>query len=82
MLTEAKKKADAKSGCSIHNCKLTECFYLHQLPEAEMKLRVPCGHLVDRPTVGYAVVECGCGKRWKLKLVEGGQAWNAQEAEL
>lgn len=76
-----------KAWCSIHQCHPQECFFQHNVAEelAEEPLAsiamitLPCHHLCRRPEKEYAVVECQCGKKWKMLLEFGGKAWVAKE---
>lgn len=77
---EQLRRIEEKSMCAQHQVKLTECFELHHQAQElyVLKLRLPCGHLCDRPQGEYGVEWCDAGEhRYKLQLVENGRAWNA-----
>lgn len=78
-----------KVWCTEHHCHPMQCFFQHQIqttpdptepPErvAVDMLVLPCRHLTDRPTKRVAEVECGCGRRWKLRYKDG-EGWDARE---
>lgn len=43
-------------------------------------LRLPCGHICDRPGSHGATVECEtCGRMWRLTMEPGGHSWKASQ---
>lgn len=85
---DAKARQVAEVSCAEHGMRLADCFHLHHgvgaigiVPEP-LQIVLPCRHLCNRPTKSAVVVECECGRRWRLTLECAGKAWDAQEVVI